>query len=166
MSNPGSLKKKPIDPINIQICVTSLPLEQIKKTLECPTQLVHWTVMASMQQHWKARFRFLNMYRLREAVARDIFFATCKTLGGYTCDQVFLGIKSRMIHIYPMNQESEGPQVYEDFIMEKGCTKLLRRDNSKIGEEFRYTNRYFCIKDAYTESCHPNQNPAENQAVT
>ena len=72
-----------------------------------------------------------------------------------------------MINVYPMTTESEGPQAYEDFIREEGCPKLLRRDNSKMqtGEDFRHINRHFCVKDAYTEPHHPNQNPAENQAV-
>ena len=72
-----------------------------------------------------------------------------------------------MINVYPLTTESEGPNAHEDFIREEGCPTLLRRDNSKMqtGEDFRHINRPFCIKDGFAEPHHPQQNPAENQAV-
>ena len=90
---PRITKKNPIDPANIQRCLAFLPLEQIKKTLECTTQLVHWTIKVPMQQHWKARFPFMNVHRLREAVATDTFFANCKALGGILVHRSSLGSK-------------------------------------------------------------------------
>ena len=67
-----------------------------------------------------------------EPVATYTFFANCKALGGDTCAQVFYGIQSRMINVYPMKTESHGPVAYEDFLREEGCPTLLRRDNSKM----------------------------------
>ena len=102
-----------------------------------------------MQKHWKPRFPFLNVHRLREPVATDTFFANCQAIGGHTCAQVFYGIQSHMINVYPMQTESEGPHMYEDFIRDEGCPTLLRRDNFKMqkGEDFIAINRHFAVKD-------------------
>ena len=67
-----------------------------------------------------------------EPVATDTFFANCKVLGSDTCAQVFHGIQSRMINVYPMRTESYELAAYEDFLKEEGCPTLLRRDNSKM----------------------------------
>ena len=160
-------KRDPINPQDIQSCLAFLPLETIKHTLNCTTQLAKWHATVPMKRHWKARFPFLNIHRLREPVATDTFFANCKSIGGFTCAQVFFGIQSRMINVYPMRTESDGPHAYEDFLRDEGCPTLLRRDNSKMqtGENFTSINRHFCIKDGLTEPYHPQQNPAENQAV-
>ena len=109
----------------------------------------------------------MNVHRLREAVATDTFFANCKAIGGTTCAQVFYGVQSQMINVYPIQAESQGPNAYEDFIREEGCPTLLRRDNSKMqtGQDFIAINRHFCVKDGLTEPHHPHQNPAENQAI-
>ena len=102
-----------------------------------------------------------------EPVVTDTFWANCKALGGDTCVQVFYGIQSRMINVYPMKTESHGPVAYEAFLREEGCPTLLRRDNSKMqtSDDFTAICRQFCIKDGFTEPHHPYQNPAENQAI-
>ena len=68
-----------------------------------------------MQKHWKPQFLFLNVHRLHKPVATDTFFANCRAIGGYTCAQVFYGVQSEMINIYPMHSESDGPHAYDDF---------------------------------------------------
>ena len=90
-------------------------LDTIKRTLECTTQLAKWHTRVPLQRHWKPRFPHLNVHRLMEPVATDTFFANCKALGGDTCAQVFYGIQSHMINVYPMKTESHGPVAYEDF---------------------------------------------------
>ena len=164
---PKRAMMQPINPVAVQPCLAFLPLDVIKKTLDCTTQLVKWHVKVPMQRHWRPRFPFMNVHRLREPVATDTFFASAKAIGGATCAQVFYGIQSCMINVYPMQSESHGPNAYEDFIREEGCPTLLRRDNAKMqtGHDFTAINRHYCIKDGLTEPHHPHQNPAENQAV-
>ena len=164
---PKKVKRHPICAKTIQPCLAYLPISTIQNTLQCTTQLAKWHTKVPMQRHWQPRFPFLNVHRLREPVATDTFFANCKAIGGDTCAQVFYGIQSHMINVYPMLSENEGPNAYEDFIREEGCPTLLRRDNSKMqtGQKFTMINRHFCVKDGYTEPYHPHQNPAENQAV-
>ena len=130
-SNQKLLNSNQIDPKSIQPCLAFLPLDTIKRTLECTTQLAKWHTCVPLQRHWKPRFPHLNVHQLMEPVATDTFFTNCKALGDDTCAQVFYGIQSRMINVYPMKMESHGPVAYEDFLREEGCPTLLRRDNSK-----------------------------------
>ena len=129
---PKQMRKHHINPKEIQACLAYLPIETVKQTLKCTTQLAKWHVKLPLQKHWKPRFPFLNVHRLREPVATDTFFANCQAIGGHTCAQVFYGIQSHMINVYPIQTESEGPHMYEDFIRDEGCPTLLRRDNSKM----------------------------------
>ena len=129
--------------------------------------MAKWHTKLPCKRRWLPRFPFLNIHRLSEPVATDTFFANCKALGGETCAQVFYGIKSHMINVYPMKTESEGSLAYEDFLREEGCPTVLRRDNSQMQTSDLFTNicRHFCISDGFTEPHHPHQNPAENHAV-
>ena len=70
---PKQTKKEEIDPKDIQSCLAFLPVDVIKQTLGCTTQLAKWHVKVPMQKHWKPRFPFLNVHRLREPVATDTF---------------------------------------------------------------------------------------------
>ena len=79
---PKKTRKQPIDPVAIQPCLAFLPLNVVKSTLENTTQLVKWHIKVPMKRHWKPRFSFMNVHRLREAVATDTFFANCKAIGG------------------------------------------------------------------------------------
>ena len=164
---PKTAKSQDLNPKAIQSCLGYLPLDIIKRTLDCTTQLAKWHTKLPFKRHWLPRFPFLNVHRLSEPVATDTFFANCKALGGETCAQVFYGIKSHMINVYPMKTESEGSLAYEDFLREEGCPTILRRDNSQMQTSDLFTNicRHFCIGDGFTEPHHPHQNPAENHAV-
>ena len=75
-----------------------------------------------MQRHFAGRFHWLNLHRLNESVATDTYFSQIKALGGFTCTQVFFGIKSLMINVYGMKAEKEGPLVYEDFMRNEGIS--------------------------------------------
>ena len=86
---PKTVKQQLIDPKVIQPCLAFLPLDTIKRTLECTTQLAKWHTRVPLQRHWKPRFPRLNVHRLMEPVATDTFFANCMALGSDTCAQVF-----------------------------------------------------------------------------
>ena len=148
-------------------CLAWLPMEIIKHTLACTTRLAQWTARVPMHRHFSARFPFLNLQRLNEAVATDTYFANCRAIGGATCAQVFFGCKSKMINVYPMKSESEGPNAYEDFLREEGIPSIVHRDNAKMqtGDDFAVLNRHYLVKDGLTEPYHSHQNPAELNAV-
>ena len=75
---PKTVKQQSIDPKVIQPCLAFLPLDTIKRTLECTTQLVKWHTRVPLQRHWKPHFPHLNVHQLMEPVATDTFFANCK----------------------------------------------------------------------------------------
>ena len=164
---PRRAKTNNFDFKAIQPCLAYLPIDSIKRTFDCTTQLAKWHTKVPLQKHWQPRFPFLNVHRLSEPVATDTIFANTRALGGDTCAQIFFGIQSHMINVYPMKAEKEGPEAYEDFIREEGCPTILRRDNSKMqsGEDFTRISRHFCVKDTFTEAGYQHQNPVENQAI-
>ena len=164
---PGRIRTKPVDPTHVQPCLGWLPVELIKKTLENTTQLASWTKALPLKRHFKARYHFLNMTRLKETVATDTYFSSVKAIGGDTCAQVFYGCQSHMINVYGMKTESEGPYAYEDFLCGEGIPAVLRRDNSKMQKSniFEEINRHWLVKDGFTEPHHPQQNPAELKAI-
>lgn len=74
----------------------------------------------------------MNVFRTDEIVSTDPLFANAKSIyHGYTCAQVFFGLKSHMINVYDMKSKNNFPKVYKDFIREQGCPSALRRDNAK-----------------------------------
>ena len=165
---PNRSRVKPLDPKKIQHCLNWLPIEVIKHTLNNTTQYAKVINKLPLQRHFKARFHFLNLHRLKEPVATDTYFSDTKALGGFYCAQVFFGIRSLMINVYGMKTESEGPLVYEDFLRTEGIPPLLRRDCSQMQQAtdgFKMINRNWLIKDGWTEPHHQHQNPAELRGV-
>ena len=71
---PKQMRKHHINPEEIQACLAYLPIETVKQTLKCTTQLTKWHVKLPLQKHWEPRFSFLNVHRLREPVATDTFW--------------------------------------------------------------------------------------------
>ena len=81
--------------------------------------------------------------------------------------QIFFGTKSQTIFVYGIKSRGEFPKVYRDFIRDHGAPSALRRDNAKEEKSEQVTDiiRNFMIKDQYTESYHPQQNPVESSAI-
>ena len=85
-----------------------------------------------MRRHIKPRAPHLNVIRTDETVSTDPLFANVISIyHGYTCAQVFFGLKPHMINVYGMRSKNNFPEVYRDFISEQGCPAALRRDNAK-----------------------------------
>ena len=157
-----------IDPRHLQPYLAYRPLDIVKKTLQCTTQLARMVIRAPLRRHFKPRAPFANVSRLEEAVSTDPKFANCRSLHhGYTGAQVFYGINSHCINVYGFKSKSEFPRIYKDFIREEGAPSILRRDNAKeeASEEVLQINRDLFIKDGFSEPYHPYQNPVESQAI-
>ena len=69
----------------------------------------------------------------------------------------------KTIDIHGMRTESEFPEVYSNFLRERGILHTLKRDNAKSEQSARVKamHRDLIIADAYTEPHHPQQNLAE-----
>ena len=81
---------------------------------------------------------FLNRKRLDETVATDTFFSSKRDVSGAWCAQIFYGLTSHFMNIYPLKTESEGPTAFEDFARCEGLPAVIRSDNSKMQ---RYSTR-------------------------
>ena len=143
-----------------------LPVETIRKTFEATTQLGKELPMRfPLRHHRKARNPALNVQRRQEGYATDTLFASETALGGYTCAQLFCGLKSQYLQLFGMHRESEGPSALEDLVRDIGAPTFIRNDNSKMQTGFKWRDvlRKYCIGEQTTEPHHPQQNPAERR---
>jgi hypothetical protein len=143
-----------------------LPLDTVRRTFEATTQLAKELPMRfPLRRHIKSRNPALNRRRLQESFATDTLFSSHPAIGGYTCAQLFCGLKSQYYSLHGMKSESEGPEALEDFVRDVGSPFSLRNDNSKMqtGIKWREVLRKYTIAEEHTEPHHPQQNPAERR---
>ena len=137
--------------------------EVIRKTLENTTQLAKAVINTPLRRHLKSRFLMLRHPRLNEVIATDTYFANTRSIEGYWCAQVFVGLTSRRITVIGMKTESDFADAYQDFMRKRGIPHTLRRDNAKseTSEKVLNLQRHYVVADEYTEPQSPWQNPAE-----
>ena len=143
----------PSKPSNVGYVLPSKPSNIIKETVKNTTQMAVNTMRIPMRQHFKSRFPAMNVRRLSEVVATDMFFSSVKALGGEKCAQLYVGKKSYLTRFYPMTHEEQMSDAFLDFIREIGAPTALMCDNAKA-----QTTQKYCIADMQTELMHPNQN--------
>jgi hypothetical protein len=99
----------------------------------------------------------LRHKKLNEVIATDTYFANEKSIEGYHCAQVFIGISSKMLYVAGMKTESDFSDVYLDFIRKYGITSALRRDNAKseMSQGVKDIHRDLIIADQWTEPHSP-----------
>ena len=143
------------------------PKNVIQKTLENTTQLAKAVINTPLRRHLKKIFLMLRHPRLNEVVATDTYFSNTRSIEGYWCSQVFIGLTSRRITVIGMKTESEFADAYQDFMRKRGIPHTLRRDNAKseMSEKVLNLQRDLVIADEYTEPYSPWQNPAEGGGV-
>ena len=99
----------------------------------------------------------------------DTIFMKTTGYDGSTCAQVFVGLISRMINVYPMPSKASGYilKSYQDFMRYEGVPEGLHRDlapEEKV-DKIIDLNRQMMVKDTWSEQGHPNENPAEALGV-
>ena len=96
-----------------------------------------------------------------------MFFASCKSLDGSHCAQVYYGMTSHMLNIYGMHQESNFLTVHKDFFRNEGIPSVLHHDNSKAqqSEAVLDLHRQYMVADEFSEPHYQHQNPVESQGV-
>ena len=141
--------------------------EIVKNTLANTTQLATNVLggirSGNLKRHIKTQFPYLRRHRIRETVASDTLFASIPGFGGHRSAQLFVCTRSLVMKVYPMRNESEGPDALADFIRDIGVPDAMRTDNSKMqdGQGWRNILRCYGIKLTFTEPHHPWQNRAE-----
>ena len=132
-------------------------------------QWARTTTQYPMKKHHISRFPWNNRRRLREEVAMDTIFMATPGFCGSTCAQVFVGLISRMINVYPMPSKAHGYvlKAYQDFMRYEGVPEGLHRDlapEEKV-EKIIDLNRKMMVKDTWSEQGHSNQNTVKALGV-
>ena len=142
------------------------PQRIIRETLRQSTQLATMIIRQPLRRHFKPRYPFVQN-RINEARSTDTYYMPIRSLEGYTCAQVFVGMTSHQKFVHGMRTESEFPSVYKDHLRTHGIPHTLRRDNAKAqdSKEVAKIHRDLLIKDEYSEPYNQQQNPAENLGV-
>ena len=93
----------------------------------------------------------------------DTWFGSTPAISGYTCAQLYYGIKSKFIALYPMIAESQGPESLEDFCRDRGVPIKLKKDRAQmeVGKAWTSICRKYNIEQCTTEAHMPWQNEAE-----
>jgi len=139
------------------------PLEVIKKTLTATTQWAAVSFSPPLKRHYKSRFLALNKPRLREMFCTDTWFGSTPAMGGFTCAQLYYGVTSKFIALYPMTTESQGPESLEDLCRDRGATVKLKNDRAQmdIGKTWTAICRKYNIEQCTMEAHMPWQSEAE-----
>ena len=93
----------------------------IKCTFSTTTQFAAINDSPPLKRHYKSRFPMLNKPRIHEMFCTDTWFGSTPAVGGYTCVQLYYGVRSRFLVVYPMISESQGPETLEDLCRDRGA---------------------------------------------
>ena len=100
---------------------------------------------------------------MNEKVSTDTIFASVKALNGYNCAQVFFGLTSKCIDVYPMKSKLQFPEVLSDFLRNVSIPNVLRCDNAKEENSaaVKQQLRKMIISDEFSEPGMQFQNTVE-----
>ena len=93
----------------------------------------------------------------------DTWFGSTPAFGGYTCAQLYYGVKSKYIALYPMTTVSQGPDTLEDLCRDRGAPIKLKNDRAQmeIGKAWTAICHKYNIEQCTTEAHMQWQNEAE-----
>ena len=93
-----------------------------------------------MRKHFKSQFPAANVHHLPEWYLTNRFISDLPAYddgipghGGCKFLQVYGGLDSELLSVYPMSSEHELPHTLRDFIHEYGAMEGLKSDNAKSG---------------------------------
>ena len=160
-------KHKSDSPENYLRFFAGMPMQTVRWTLRNTTQLAKAIVNTPIIRHMQPRFPFMNRFRMNEKVSTDTIFASVKALNGYHCAQVFFGLTSKCIDVFPMKSKSQFPEILSDFLRNVGIPNVLRRDNAKEenSDAVKQQLRKMVIGDEFSEPGMQFQNSVEPGAI-
>ena len=111
----------------LQLMLLYKPIEVIKRTLEATTQWATDLITYPIKHHHTSHFPWNNKSRLQEEVDTDTYFCQVRGIDGSNCCQLFLGLISRMINVYPMysKEATNVVHTYQAFMRREGVPKGL-----------------------------------------
>ena len=139
------------------------------KTLEATTQLcsspVEMENREAPRQHRKQRLIPLHPKRISGRTDSDTFFASVKSVRGFTCVQLFFVTFANFLYARCMRKESHSHGAYQDFVRDVGAPNHLLTDNAKTetGKKWTQTSRANATRQTATVPHNQNQNQAERK---
>ena len=146
-----------------------LPVETVKRTWECTTQMATIPISTILKKHYKSQNPAFNVARRNEPVATDTIFSDTPAIdSGCKSAQLFVGTESLVTDAYPMKTNDEFVNTLEDNIRERGAmTKLISdRAQAEISNKVQDILRTLVIKSWQSEPHQQHQNFAERRYQT
>jgi hypothetical protein len=93
----------------------------------------------------------------------DTFFSSITSVLGFTCWTQYYFLKSSFDAVYLMRWRSQGPSTLLKIVTNCGAPNHIRSYNVPKfkGQTWMTYLRKHWIQSAFTEACHPNENPCE-----
>ena len=144
--------------------------DRIRDTLKVTTQWYQAEGRIPMRKHFKSRFPAANVRRINEVVATDTLFSSTPAHNdgipghaGVEMMQLYVGVTSHYIAVYPLKAKSNMPNTLRDFIRDIGAPTALFSDNAaeEIGALVVDILRMYNIIAQLSEGSHQHQNRAE-----
>ena len=143
-----------------------LPADIIKHTFENTTQFYRSTGSFTQKKHYKSPFPAANVMRRNEPVASDTVFSDTPAIDcGVTAAQFFVGTKSLVSDVYPLQSEKQFVNTLQDNIRKRGAMDKLITDRAQaeISTKVKDILRHLIIGDWQSEPHYQHQNIAERR---
>jgi hypothetical protein len=143
-----------------------LPVDAIKKTFKCTTQLARMPMSTILKKWYKSPNPALNVRPRDEPVATDTIYSDTPVINcGITSAQLFLGTKTHTADVYPIKSNKQFVNTLLDNITQRGApTKLISdRAQVEISEHVKQVLRPLHISTWQSEPHQQHQNPAKCQ---
>ena len=145
----------------------NVPISIIKHTFESTTQYARsgWVTQHIYDTH-KAPFPALNVRRRNECVATDTLFADTPAIcSGVTAAQIFVGVSTGYIDVFPLAHDGQFASTLMDVIRKNGAMDVLISDQAQneISNKVKDILRHLCIDDWQSEAHYQHQNAAERK---
>lgn len=140
-----------------------ISLESARNTLHATTQLAVRHAQHPLRRRYRTDLLLTRHRRLGCTFYSDTMFNKFKSVGGFTCSQVF--VSDDVVLVYPLTSKAQAGEALKDFINDIGLPIKLIVDGGaeQVGKhtEFRKTCRKYNIYLKTTEAYTPRQNRAE-----
>jgi hypothetical protein len=139
-----------------------LPTDIVKETLKHTTQLARTTTGTFLKQVYRSQNPALNVIRRNEPVATDELFSDTAAVDcGVTSCQVFVGMNTDVVDVYPLQMSRQFINTLEDNVRFRGAPTRLVSDRAQVEISGRVLEflRVYGISSWQSEPYQHHQNP-------
>jgi hypothetical protein len=110
-----------------------LPVDAIKKTFECTTQLARMPMSTILKKRYKSPNPALNVHPHDKPVATDTIYSDTPAIDcGVTSAQLFVGTKTHTADVYPIKSDKQFVNMLLDNITQRGAPTKLISDRAQV----------------------------------